>query len=236
MYMLGIVSVVFLILVFLMCIFRDGLKAKFLNPLLVITCAMFLFAWTYGMYEHNGLKNGFMTFDNISPYICTIIPLTCFMGNKTRDFAYSAIACLGFGMFVAMFVSPEVEYLARYHQDAKFIHAAEAACHMIMGVYGFYLILSNKVKLSGKTFAKALVFIYLSIGFGIFLNYFFHRSYFGMNMYGNYSIYFMDFFGSFEATLIAYLLGVFFTMLTGYLVGKFLDWLSQPKTESAEDV
>lgn len=228
MYMLGIIALVFLFVLFLMCIFRDKLRASsFIGPMLVITTAVFLFAWTYAMYEHNGLPKGFMTFDNISPYICTIIPLTPFMGKKTKDFVYSGIACLGFGMFVAMFVSPEVEYLFNYHQNAKFIHASEAACHLIMGIFGFYLILSDKVKLTRKTLAKGCAFIYLSIGFGVFLNFFFHRSFFGMDMYGNYSIYFMDFFGSFEVTLIAYLLGVLFTMLSGYEVGKFIDWLSR---------
>ena len=229
MHMLGIISLIFLASLFLMCIFRDKLNHPIVNPLLICACAIFMFSWTYAMYEHNGLKGGFMTFDNISPYICTVIPLTPLMNKKVRDFAYCAMAFLGFGMFVAMFVSPEVEYILRYSHDAKFIHVTEAACHLIMGIYGFYLILSNKVKINLKNLAKGLVFIYASIGFGMFLNFFFHRSYFGMNMYGNHSIYFMDIFGSFGATLAAYLLGVLFTILVGYFVGMFLDWLSRPK-------
>ena len=230
MHMLGIVSLVFILALFFMCLFRERLKNPIINPLLVSACAFFLFCWTYSMYEHRGGKmNGFMTFDNISPYISTVIPLTVFMNRRVKDFAYSAIAFLAFGMFVAMFISPEVEYLSNFHQDAQFLHVSEALCHLIMGVYGFYLILADKVTLTLKSFAKALAFIYASIGFGIFLNYFFHQSNFGMNMYGDYSIYFMDIFDSFEATLIAYLVGVLFTLAVGFLIALFVDRISRTK-------
>ena len=236
MYMLGVISVAFVIALLLMCIFRERLHNPIVNPLLVGACAFFFFCWTYSMYKHRGGEmDGFMTFDNISPYICTVIPLTLFMNKRVKDFAYSAIAFLAFGMFVAMFISPEVEYLMNYHQDAQFLHVSEALCHLIMGVYGFYLVLSGKVKLTLKSYGKALAFIYASIGFGIFLNYFFHQSNFGMDMYGNYSIYFLDIFDSFEATLIAYLVGVLFTMTVGFFIATFIDWVSRPKRKKGED-
>lgn len=227
MHMLGILAVVFFISMFLMCFFRERLNNPIINPLMICACAAFFFSWNYAMFKHNGLRNGFMTFDNISPYICTIILLTPLMSKKLKDYAYSAIAMLSFGMFVAMFVSPEFEYIFNYHQDAKAIHVSEATCHLIMAIYGFYLILSNKVKVNMQSFRKAAVFIYASIGFGIFLNLAFHRSNFGMDMYGNYSIYFIDIFGSFEATLIAYLVGVLGTLVLGLLVGHFFDWLTR---------
>ena len=231
MQMLGGISLVFLFALFLMCLFCDRLKSPLVNALLIISCAIFMFAWTFAMYEHNGLKNGFMTLDNISPFICTVIPLTPFMSKKTKDFARCAIAYLAFGMFVAMFVSPEVEYIFNYHQEAKFIHVSEAACHMAMGLYGFYLFLSGRVKICTKSCLKAMGFIYSAIGFGMFLNYFFHRSFFGMNFYGEHSIYFMDIFNSFEATLVAYLVGVFVTILLGSITGSFLVWLSRNLAE-----
>ena len=234
MQMLGILSVVFFIAMFLMCFFREKLNNPIINPLLICACAVFFFSWNFAMYKHNGLKNGFMTFDNISPYISTVILVTPLMSKKVKDYAYSAIAMLGFGMFVAMFISPEFEYIFNYHQDAKFMHVSEATCHLIMAIYGFYLILSNKVKVNMKSFKKAIVFIYASIGFGIFLNLAFHRSNFGMDMYGNYSIYFIDIFDSFEATLIAYLVGVLGTLVLGFLVGHFFDWLTKKEESPVE--
>ena len=233
-HMLGIFSVVFCGSLFLMCFFRKHLQSPIINTLFIVADGAFLFSWTYAMFLHNGLKSGFMTLDNISPFICTIILLTPFMKEKIRDFTYAAIALLSFGMFVALFVSPEVEYVVNFHQSAKLIHVTEAACHCIMGLYGFYLVLSGKVKLNAKTYRRSLIFIYSVIGYGLFLNFFFHRSYFGMNMYGDYSIYFMDLFGSFGVTLIAYLFGVFFTLTAGYLVCMALDRLSRSKATAAE--
>ena len=148
MHMLAILAGVYLIAMFLMCFFREKLNNPVVNPLLICATAVFFFSWNYAMFRHNGLKNGFMTFDNISPYISTVILLTPLMSKKVKDYAYSAIAMLGFGMFVAMFISPEFEYIFNYHQDAKFLHVSEATCHLIMAIYGFYLILSNKVKVN----------------------------------------------------------------------------------------
>ena len=232
-HMLGIFSVVFCGSLFLMCFFRKHLQSPIINTLFIVADGAFLFSWTYAMFLHNGLRSGFMTLDNISPFICTIILLTPFMKEKIRDFTYAAIALLSFGMFVALFVSPEVEYVVNFHQSAKLIHVTEAACHCIMGLYGFYLVLSGRVQVCAKTYRRALIFTYSVIGYGLFLNYFFHRSFFGMNMYGDHSIYFMDLFGSFEVTLLAYLFGVFFTLTAGYLVCMGIDRLSRHRTLAA---
>ncbi len=225
--MLGILSAVFFVAIFLMCLFREKLKNPYVNPLFLCVCAVFFFCWNYAAYERGWLEDGFMTLENISPYICTVILLTPLMNKTVRDYAYCIIAFLGFGMFLAMLVSPEAEYLLNYHQEASFIQISEAACHLIMALYGFYLILADRVVLSLENLGKALVFIYTSIGFGCFLNACFHLSNFGMDMYGNYSIYFLDIFDSFAATLAAYILGILATVALGFLVGMFLDRVSR---------
>lgn len=227
-HMLGILSTVFFVALFFMCYFRDKLSHPIIEPMIIIADAVFFFSWNLAKFERSGISDGFMTLDNISPFISTIILVVPFLSKRIREYVYPAIAFLSFGMFVALYVSPGHEYISNYNQEALPIHVSEAACHLIMAIYGFYLILSGKVKHNSKAYAKALIFIYSVIGYGIFLNYFFHKSFFGMDMHGKYSIYFMDIFGSFEATLVAYLLGVLFTLTAGYLVGIFVDWLSSP--------
>ena len=226
--MLWVLSFVLFTALFLMCFFRERLNSPIVNPLFIVVCAVFFFCWNYAAYEHGWLEDGFMTLENISPYICTVILLTPFMNHRIRDLANCAIAFLGFGMTLALYVSPGAEYFFNFNFTAKFIHISEATCHLVMALYGFYLFLSGKVALSFKSFGKAALFIYASIGFGVFLNWCFHLGNFGMNMYGNYSIYFLDIFGSFEATFIAYLFGVLATITLGFLAGIFLDWLSKP--------
>ena len=64
-----------------------------------------------------------------------------------------------------------------------------------------------------------------------------------MDPYGNYSIYMLDIFGTFEATLIAYLLGVLCVltigMQSGALFNKILDNISphprEPRKKRCED-
>ena len=219
---------------FLMCFFREKLKHPILNPLFLIVCAVFFFCWNYAAYERGWLDDGFMTLENISPFICTIILLTPFMSERIKDFANCAIAFLGFGMLLALYISPGAAYFLNHTHTATFMHISEAACHLVMALYGFYLILVGKVKMSWVNFAKACVFVYSAIGFGVFLNWCFHLANFGMDMYGDYSIYFLDIFGSFEVTFVAYLLGVLAVITMGFLVGIFLDWFSRPKEAKGE--
>lgn len=234
MQMLGGLTLVFFVALFLMCFFREKLTHPIFNPLFVLACAVFFFCWNYAAFERGWLNDGFMTLENISPYICTVILVTPFMHDKIRDLAYSAIAFLGFGMLLALYISPGASYFLNHDYTANFMHISEAACHLVMALYGFYLILSGRIKLTWISFLKANIFVYASIGFGVFLNWCFHLANFGMNMYGNYSIYFLDIFGSFRATFIAYLFGVLGTLTLGFLVGIFLDWFSKPKETKKE--
>ncbi|MBE6535982.1 MAG: hypothetical protein E7677_05095 [Ruminococcaceae bacterium] len=235
MQMLLALTPVFFSALFLLCFFREKLKHHpIINYLFIAACAVFFFCWNYAAHELGWLEDGFMTLENISPFICTVILVTPFLHKKIRDFAYCAIAFLAFGMFLALYISPAAEYFSSLRQNTPFVYISEAACHLVMALYGFYLILVGRVKLNLKSFLKAIAFIYSAVIFGVFLNWCFHLSNFGMNMYGNYSIYFLDIFGSFTATFIAYLVGIFATILLGFLVGNFLDWISRPATKKPE--
>lgn len=226
--LIGLTFVFFAALV-IMCFHREFMRLHpIINVLFVIASAAFFFCWNYAAYERGWLKDGFMTLENISPFICTVIIITPFLHDRIRDFAYCAIAFLGFGMFLAMYISPSAEYFSSLKQNATFMQISEGACHLVMALYGFYLILVGRVKLNFKNYLKALIFIYTAIAFGVFLNWCFHLANFGMNMYGNYSIYFLDIFGSFEATFVAYLVGVLGVITLGFLVGYGLNWISTP--------
>ena len=239
MQMLGGLSLVLFAALFLMCFFREKLKHPIVNPLFLIACAAFFFCWNYAAYERGWLDDGFMTLENISPFVCTVILFTPVLSEKVRDYAYCAIAFLGFGMLLALYISPGASYFMDHSYTANFMHISEAACHLVMALYGFYLILIGRVKLTWRCLGKAAIFVYSSIGFGVFLNWCFHLANFGMNMYGDYSIYFLNIFGSFESTFIAYLIGVLGTLILGFLFGIFLDWFSRAKndeTVTAEEV
>ena len=231
MLVLGILAAIFLVSFTLICLYRETLNIRVFNTLFVVVDVLFYFVWNVGMYEQGWLDDGFETLANISPMIFTVIPLTCFMNEKTKDYAFSAIALLWLGMFVALFISPEQAYLANYRTEATVLYTGEALCHMWAALFGLYLIITEQVKLTFGTWLRALAFMYAVIGFGVFLNYFFHKGNFGMDPYGEYSIYFLDIFGTFEATLLAYLLGVMTVLSCGWGTGFLFKRMITPKQE-----
>ena len=230
MLMLGIIALVFFVSMFLLSFYREKLGHEIINRLFIAVNTVFLFAWTYAGYELGWLDDGFMTLENISPYIATVISASVFLNEKVKSYVHAGIAFLSFGMFLAMFISPEHEYLFNFRHEVRFIHVTEAACHLIMSLYGFYLILSGKVKLTLQNYSKSVIFMFSSVLYGVFLNWCFHLGNFGMNMYGGYSIYFIDIFNSFPATFAAYLFGILLVLTLGFLVGIGLDRLTKTKT------
>ena len=231
MLVLGILAAVFLVSLTLISLYYDSLNTRVFNAMFLIVDVIFYFVWNLGMYERGWLDDGFETLGNISPMIFTVIPLTCFMNEKVKSYAYSAISLLWLGMFLALFISPEQAYLTSWHTEASVLYTGEALCHMWAALFGLYLILTEQVKLSFRTWVRAITFMYAVIGFGVFLNYFFHKSNFGMNPYGDYGIYFLDIFGTFEATLVAYLMGVLTVLTMGWGSAYLFKRMVYPKKE-----
>ena len=240
MLVLGILAAVFLVSLTLISLYHEAINTRVFNGIFLVVDVLFYFVWNLGMYESGWLADGFETLGNISPMIFTVIPLTFFMNQKTKEYAFSAIALLWTGMFVALFISPEQAYLVNYRTEATVVYTGEALCHMWAALFGLYLLITEQVELSFRTWVRALVFMYAVIGFGVFLNYFFHKSNFGMDPYGSASIYMLDIFGSFFATLVAYYFGVVLVLIVGMQWVAILDRITarffdgHTKAESAE--
>ena len=221
----------------LMCIFRDKLDSPLINRLFTIITLVFYFSWTYAGSLLGWTKSGFLTMQNISPFVCTIVVILPLMRKPLRDFAYASIAYLSVGMTLALFLSPISNYVFDMKKEASFVYGCEAACHLIMALYGFYLFLRGRVKVDLLDFKRAAIFIYSAVGVGVISNYFFKMSNFGMNMHGSYAIYSLKLFDNFTSTLIAYLLGIFGVLCMGFIAGHFLLKLFDRKpatTEAAE--
>lgn len=242
MMMLAILAVVYFTVLVIICMYHDKLNTKICNGVFIVLDVIFYFLWNLGMYESLWFEDIYDTLKNISPMIFTVIPLTCMMNDKTKSYAYSAIAYLWLGMFVALFLSPQNHYISSPNTEANLVYTGEALCHMLASLFGIYLILTKQVTLDFNSWCKALFFLYVIIWWGVLLNATFHLSNFGMDPYGNYSIYFIDIFGSFGATLIAYLIGVLLVVTIGMEAGAVIYRIVQPKRaelvrlpDSAED-
>lgn len=225
MQMVGIMVACYFITLTVLCLYRKIINVKIGNAVFVVVDIIFFLGWTYASYQRGWIDYGFLTFDNISPFVMTLIPLTVFMSDKIKQYCNSAIAFLWIGMFVALIISPQHAYVSNNHIEASLAYTTEAACHLLASLYGVYLILTEQVKCDFKHWKKAVVCLYSVIAFGVLMNYIFHRDYFGMNPYGDYSIYMIDIFGSFEATLLAYLLGVMMVLILGLQIGYLFNKL-----------
>ncbi len=231
--MAGLMLLFFFVSITFICLYRDKLDTHIWNLAFVLADIVFFFCWNYASDQYGWLADGFMTLENISPLMFTLIPLTYFMKDGVKDYCFSAIAFLSFGMFCAMMISPEHAYLFNFNEEASFLYTSEAACHMLCAVFGIYLVMSNQVKPNFTQWIKSIVFMYSIISFGVVLNFVFHKKFFGMDPYGDYSIYFLDIFGSFTTTLIAYYLGVMVVLTLGMQMCYLMDKASK-KHDKAE--
>ena len=225
--MTGLVIAIYFFSLGFIVFYREKINVKIGNLIFVLADAFFFFLLNYCYFKRGGLES-FMTFDNISPFTFTIIPLLYLAKDKVKDYAFCAIAFLHFGMLCAVMVSPEQAYLFNFKAEADVLYTADAFCHMIASLFGIYLVLTKQVKPSFKSWLKSIVFMYSVITFGVIINYVFHRSNFGMNPYGDYSIYFLDVFHNFGTTLLVYYLGVLVVLTFGMQTSYFLLKLLEP--------
>ena len=222
MQMVAAMVICYFITLTLLSIYRKHINVKVANTIFIIVDLVFFFCWNYAAYLQGWLKTGFMTLGNVSPFIMTLIPLTVFMREKVKQYCNAAIAFLWLGMFLALMISPEHAYIFNYNIEASFIYTSEAACHLLASLYGVWLMISGQVECNLKNLKRSVICMYLVIGYGVFLNFMFHKNNFGMDPYNGAAIYMIDVLNSFEATLVAYLIGVFLVLLIGVQFGHGL--------------
>lgn len=218
---------VFFTSLIVMCHYRNRMNHKIWNIAFIVADIAFYFAWNYASYERGWLKEGWMNLENISPMVCMVMALTPLMNDKVRQAAYDTLSGFSVGLFFALMISPEYAYLFDFNIEANFSYAAESACHLLVALFGIYLVISKQVKPGLESWVRSLIFSFSIIGFGVFLNYVFHKTYFGMNPYGSSAIYMLDIFHSHDATLAAYIAGVLIVLTVGmqcmYMLAKALD-------------
>ena len=213
---LGIFTFFFFVTLFLMCFYRSKINVKVCNTIFILADFIAYSCWNYSYYQVGWLDGGWLTLGNISPLMFTLILFTPFMKDWVKDCTYSAIVCLNVGMFFAMLISPEHDYIFNFNTEASFILTSEALAHMVCSLFGIYLVLSKQVKADFKHWIKAVVFTLSIITFGVIINFVYHKNNFGMDPYGTPRIYMLDIFGSFWATLAAYYFGVILVLTVGY--------------------
>lgn len=222
--MVAITLVVYLTCLALMIIYHKNMKEKIWNLMFCLIIQGFLIASYLYQYRNSG-KIKFLTFDYISPFTFTTIPLMYILKDKVKQYYLSMVAFLCFGMFCAMLVSPQEAYLFSYKQEATLGYAFDAFAHLFCSLFGVYLVLSGQVVPNIKNWIKSMVFLYGVITVAVIINAIFNTNYFYMSPYGNYKIYFLNLFPTFWATITAFYLGIFLVLLTGFQLTYIMQYL-----------
>lgn len=228
MFMVFILVQVYFISLIIIYFLKDKLNTKITNFTFILLIFGFFAILNIHFYYTSGLKN-FMTFDNISPLTFTLLPLVYVMKKEVKESFLAMIAFLSVGMFLAMLISPNYNYLFSFKQNATPAYAYDSLSHLFCSLFGIYLIISGQVKVNLKNLLKSMAFIYTIISFAVILNFIFHKDYFGMDPYNGASIYMFDFFSNFYVTLIAYYLGIALVLILGFQLGYLMNKLSNSK-------
>ena len=215
-----------LVFIYFACFITILFFNKYMNPkytliFFMITNAALFAGYCINEYSRKG-KFDFLTFDQISPFMFTMLCLCFLMNDKIKKVFLDTAAMLSLGMFVAGLISPQEAYLASYRMDANMLYVLDTLLHLNYSLFGVYLFISGIVKIEFKCVLRAAAFLYSVIGFAVICNFLFHKNYFGMGYYGNFGIYMIRIFETYWATLIVYILGVFLVLTLGFIYAHFL--------------
>ncbi len=213
--MTAVLIAIYFSLVIFTVVYLSESNTKIANTIFIIANIIFYLGLNICVFKNNK-RFRFMVFENISPFTFTFISLLPFMSEKVKEYFKNAIAFLCIGMIVAMMITPQYAYLFSFKEEAGMDYLFDALCHLNCSLFGIYLVVSGQVKLNGKSFIKAAIFMYTVITAVVILNFIFHTNNFGMCPYGGYSIYMFNFFEDYVPTLIAYYLGVLAVLYIGF--------------------
>ena len=218
------VSVYFTLMVAIL-IFNKYMNPKVTNLIFIVVNVLLFVAYNLNDFYRNGRFIS-LTFDQISPFTFTTLPLSYLFSKKVRDAQFSAVANLSLGMFIAMMISPQHAFLVSLRQDATLLFVLDTLLHLNCSLFGIYLVASGQVLLNAKTLKRSFIYMYSVIAFVLFMNFAFHTNYFSMGPYRNFSIYMFDFFDSYWITLLVYLLGVGLVLSLGFEFNYILQILN----------
>ena len=221
--MTALLILIYFTCIWLIIILLIKVKQKQIVNIAFVVCNCLVFGVLNIIYYGGKQNFRYLMFDNISPFTFTFMPFLFVFRNKVKEFFMAAISFLSVGMFVAMLVTPQHAYLFSFNNEAGLDFLFDALCHLNCSLFGIYLIASGQVKISIKNLVIATIFMFSVISFGVIMNFIFHTNNFGMCPYGGFSIYFLDIFEEYWATLLAYYVGVFLVLSGGFFGNALLN-------------
>ena len=222
--------VVFLVLlaIYLVGVFlgkRFALHKKYINPVLVMLIfASYLYVVLF-FYDdvgpmdwnfHNTLPTA-----NVSPFMFCLTPLILIMPKRVREYLFTLVALLSFGMLMAG-LGGALGFVARDYKFHWHI-TMDCAAHVFISLWGVYLVKSGQVKLTSKKAVRGGAIIVCVALMMLILNLIFDKAFFGLSLYGKHNIYNVVLFKNGIISALAYFTGLCGVLFAGYYFQKVLN-------------
>lgn len=157
---------------------------------------------------------------NVSPFMFTLVMLMHLLPRKIKKHFYLLISLLSVGMLLSSVFSCLYNGIINYSFHWHFL--CDYLAHVLLSLYGVYLIKSGQVELNKK---NALVSGAIIVGVAIFmlvLNVIFDTAFFGLSLNGKHSIYNVVLVESSYLSAFLYFLGLFGVLAMGYMYSRLI--------------
>ncbi len=164
---------------------------------------------------------------NISPFVFFTLPLALLPPFK--KVLFPLITFLSVGMIFSIEIS-NIRFIES-NTSYNFALTLDGLAHVGYTLFGIYLVVSHQVRLNLRSFLLGGVSILSVVAAILVLNYILHTSFFGLNLYGEHSIYELVICSSSILSATIYILGLIFFLILGY-VFQLLNLLLNKKLNS----
>ena len=151
---------------------------------------------------------------NVSPFMFTLTPLALLLPKRIRGHVFLLISLLSVGMVLSAvfncFYNTAIHYKFHLH------FACDYLAHVLLSLFGVYLVRSGQVKLTKK---NALISSSIILGAAVImlvLNVIFDKAFFGLSLSGKHNIYNVVLTSNSYLSAILYFLGLSGVLLMGY--------------------
>ena len=200
-------------------------KPRLINALVSVSvfalylCVAYRAYKSVGFYDWN-FQNTLPT-ANVSPFMFSLMPLSWILSGKAKEYFYRLITLLSFGMLCSAILSCGFNAARNYAFHFSFL--ADYLAHIILSLWGVYLVRSKQVSLRP---CDSVVSGSLIVGTALVmlvLNVIFDTSFFGLSLNGKHSIYNVVLVENSALSAVLYISGLVGVLILGYAFNKILN-------------
>ena len=158
---------------------------------------------------------------NVSPFMFCLTPFILVMPKTIRKYLMTLVVLLSLGMVVAG-LGGALGFMARHYKFHWHI-TMDCLAHVLISLWGVYLLKSGQVELTPKKAIRAGAIIVSVALIMLVLNLIYHKAFFGLSLYGEHNIYNIRLFENGVVSAIAYFCGLCFVLCAGYFYQKILN-------------